>query len=166
MSQQKCFTSRHVCTDMSAGEKVILLAIKFLTNSPMMKRQFDIAFKKEVLDYMENENKSAYKAAHHFSAKHKYCFSEKLFQNWNKNKDRIRETHSAKKRAIGGGRKPTLEELEHLLSDEIIELRISKYKVTRAFIADRARMLAAENGKEGFKASFPFSAEGFKASNR
>jgi hypothetical protein len=102
---------------------------------------------------MENENKSAYRAAQHFSAKYNYCFSEKLFQNWNKNKDGIRETHSTKKRAIGGGQKPTLEELKHLLADEIIELRISKYKVTKAFIADRARMLAAENRKEGFKAS-------------
>jgi protease II len=64
-------------------------------------------FKKEVLNYMENENKSAYKAAQHFSAKHK-----KLFQNWNKNKDRIRETHSAKKRAIGGGRKPTFDQMD------------------------------------------------------
>jgi len=36
--------------------------------------------------------------------------------------------------------------MEEIIKDEIIELRIQRIKVTRAFIADRARLLAEENG--------------------
>lgn len=119
----------------------------------MKKRTFDVSFKKDVLDYMEQENCSAYKAAKHFSALHRCVYSEQMFGNWKKRAESLRATPSSKKRAVGGGRKPALEGLEEILADEVIDLRINKYKVTRAFIADRARMLAIDHGIDDFKAS-------------
>lgn len=119
----------------------------------MKKRTFEVSFKKEVLDYMENEGCSAYKAARHFSSLHKCNYVEQMFRNWKKQAETIRATPSIKKRATGGGRKPCLIGLEEILADEVVDLRINKYKVTRAFIADRARMLACDHNIDDFKAS-------------
>lgn len=52
-----------------------------------------------------------------------------------------------------GERNPNLDELEQLVTDKIIELRISVDKVTRAFIVDSARLMASENGKTDFGTS-------------
>jgi hypothetical protein len=43
--------------------------------------------------------------------------------------------------------------VEDILADEVVDLRINKYKVTRAYIADWARMLAADHAIDDFKAS-------------
>jgi hypothetical protein len=102
---------------------------------------------------METENCSAYKAAKHFSALHRCVFSEQMFGNWKRRAESIKATHSSKKRASGGGRRPTLDGVEDILADEVVDLLINKCKVTRAYIADRARMLAADDAIDDFKVS-------------
>ena len=119
----------------------------------MKKRTFDISFKKSVIQYVESEECSPYKAAKHFSELHDTYYSETMFSNWIKQKENIKATSSNKKRSHGAGRKPTLVNIEDIIADEVVYLRINKYKVTRAFIADRARTLAYENEIIDFKAS-------------
>jgi hypothetical protein len=87
----------------------------------MKKRTFDVSFKNDVLDYMETENCSVYKAAKHFSALHRCVFSEQMFGNWKRHAESIKATHSSKKRASGGGRRPTLDGVEDMLADEVVE---------------------------------------------
>ena len=60
------------------------------------------------------------------------------------------------RRVKGAGRKPVLAELEQVLADEIVEMRILKLKVSRIFIAERAKKLAEESrmlATESFKAT-------------
>ena len=109
----------------------------------MKKRTFDISFKKSVIEYVEREKCSAYKASKYFSELHDCFYSETMFCNWVKQKENIKATSSNKKRSHGAGRKPTLLNIEDIVADEVVYLRINKYKVTRAFIVDRARMLAS-----------------------
>ena len=58
-----------------------------------------------------------------------------------------------KKRCSGAGRPPLLGELENLLYDEIIEMRIQKMKVTRSFIRVGAKLMAEESNIADFVAS-------------
>ena len=75
----------------------------------------------------------------------------------NGKKERSKDTSNTgatKKRSVGGGRKPKLEDIEDVLADEIVNLRLQKLKVTRTFIRERAKQMAEEaNIGEEFKAS-------------
>jgi hypothetical protein len=72
---------------------------------------------------------------------------------WYKSKNKLIVAHPQKKRSQGGGRKLKLGELEELITTEVVDLRLQKCKVSRQFIADRAKSLAESNGIEDFKAS-------------
>jgi len=111
----------------------------------MPKRTFDVSFKKEVIEYIDHHGTTAYDACKFFSARDKFHYNEANFYSWYKNRDQLLATGNSKKRASGGGRKPVLGELEDVLADEIIEMRIQKMKVTRSFISDRATEIAREN---------------------
>ena len=98
------------------------------------------------MEYMTATGSTPYKAAKHFSEREGEHFSESMFRQWKQNGESIICQKKSRKRTMVGGRKPKLGDMEDLIRDEVVELRISKQKVTRAFIADRARMLAAEIG--------------------
>ena len=110
----------------------------------MKKRTLTVAFKHEVLTFMEAGN-SGHRAAQHFSARDHCAYDEAMFRQWWRAKDAIQATGASRLRVKGGGRKSTLGSLEEVLADEIIELRICKVKVTRGFIAARARAMAEEH---------------------
>ena len=109
------------------------------------KRTFDISFKREVLEYID-EGHTVYQACKFFSHRDKFVYNEGNFYNWNRNRDKILGTSLTKKRVKGGGRRPLLGELEDILANEIVEIRLNKLKVTRSFIQDRAAVIAEENG--------------------
>lgn len=110
----------------------------------MKKRTFSIAFKKEVIAYME-QGHSCYGAMKHFDERDRYNYSQSMFQQWFLNREKIKSQAPSMLRASGGGRKALLGSLEEILMDEIIELRIMKTKVTRSFISDRAVSLAQQH---------------------
>lgn len=110
----------------------------------MKKQAFPISFKKEVIEYME-QGKSCYKAAKYFSERDGIHYNRSMFQQWFKNRKAIKNQSSSMKRVSGGGRKTSLGDLEELILDEILELRLMKVKVTRTFISDRAIDLARSN---------------------
>ena len=116
------------------------------------KRTFTLAFKQEVLRYTETHACSVYATRKYFSTRDNYPYDQSMFYQWHANKEKILDSGSSRRRVAGGGRKPLLQDLENLIADEVVELRIQKIKVTRAFIADRARLLAEEHGIE-FRAS-------------
>lgn len=110
----------------------------------MTKKSLTIAFKKEVLDYIQSGN-SCYKAAKHFSQRDKCVYCPSMFRQWCKNRESIRSQSNTMKRIKGGGRKTSMGELEDRILSEVIELRLMKIKVTRTFISDRAISLGEEN---------------------
>ncbi len=71
-----------------------------------------------------------------------------MFHQWYKSRDALRSVSASKKQASGAGQKPILENLEEVLADEVIHLHLQKVKVTRTFIADRARQIAVDNNLE------------------
>lgn len=109
------------------------------------KRSYQLKFKREVIDYMES-GKSSREAVTYFGGRDNCSYDSGVFRQWFRNKDEIRSGNQDQRRVGGGGTKPVLGSLEELLYDEIIELRISKLKVTRKFIANRALELAREAG--------------------
>jgi hypothetical protein len=77
-----------------------------------------------------------------------------MFHRWVRQQEAIKSsTNVLQTRICVAGRKPLLEDLEYLISDEVTELRIQGFKVTRLWITDRAKMLALEYNIEDFKAS-------------
>ena len=109
------------------------------------KRTYSIAFKREVVEFINFPGNNIYKATKHFSERDSKEYKHGLFSQWKKNAEAIVESKPLAKRVPGGGRKPVLGALEESIFDEIVEMRIAKIKVTRGFIADRARMLAINN---------------------
>jgi hypothetical protein len=99
-----------------------------------------ISFKRQVIAYM-NEGHTAYNAAKQFSDRDKVDYDPYMFHQWYKKKNAER---ALKKCLSGGGRKPVLCDIEDLLADEIIKLRLLKMKVTRTFICDHARQMAQD----------------------
>ena len=122
--------------------------------TPHQKRTtYSITFKKEVIAYMD-EGHSPYRAWKHFTNRDNIDYDHSLFYQWHKRREDISITMATKKRAAGGGRKLKLEEIEDILADEIVNLRLQKLKVTRTFIREQSKQMAEEaNTGEEFKAS-------------
>lgn len=114
---------------------------------------YSISFKREVIQYMESNQVTAYQAVKYFNAKDDYTYDQSMFRRWFKKREQIKSTTVTKKRLPGAGRKPALDGLEEMLADEIVELRLLKLKVTRSFIAMRGKMLALDAGLDAFKSS-------------
>ncbi len=110
----------------------------------MAKRTYTIAFKREVIAFMVRTGETAYAARKYFSDRDGFEYDVSLFYQWYKKKDVLMSACATKKRASGGGRKPRLANMEDLLADEIINLRLQNVKVSRSFIANRARQIAAD----------------------
>ena len=112
---------------------------------------FTIAFKKEVIAFMDEGN-SPYRAWKYFSNRDNTEYDHSIFYQWKKRREDISITGATKKRSVGRGRKPKLEDIEDILADEIINLWLQKLKVTRTFIRKRAKQMAEEaNIGEEFK---------------
>ena len=110
----------------------------------MTKRTYTIAFKQEVIEFMDRNN-TAYQAAKFFGSRNKTTYDSSMFRQWYKRRNQIKHGSVSMKRIPGGGRKPALGALEEILATEIVELRIMKVKVTRKYICDRARTIADES---------------------
>lgn len=118
----------------------------------MPKRTYDIAFKKEVCEYIRNGH-TVNEAVKYYSERDQTTFADNLFYHWSKNTDKILVARSSSKRIEGAGRKPLLVDLEGRILQEIVQLSNMKLKVTRSFIANRAKVLAVESNINGFRAS-------------
>ena len=116
------------------------------------RRNFSISFKREVVKYI-NEDHTAYQAVKFFENKYKARYTESNFRRWYENRQLINQQPTTRKRLVGAGRKPILGELEDVLYDEVIELRLANVKVTRRFLRDRALHLASERQDVTFDAS-------------
>jgi len=113
---------------------------------------YPMTFKKEVVAFME-QGHSPYAAKKHFSERDKKDYDSSIFYQWKKKREDIKITGATKKRVNGAGRKPKLDDMEDILSDEVVNLRLQKFKVTRTFIRERAQQMADEAQIEGFKGS-------------
>jgi hypothetical protein len=109
---------------------------------------YSMAFKKEVLQHMEEYSLNVHQTWKYFCLKDNFNYEQSMFYQWKRNATAIMKAAPTKKRIPSGGRKPALGILEDIIADEIVELRIQKLKVTRDYIRDRARELAFESGIE------------------
>lgn len=119
---------------------------------PKLKRkQFTIAFKKEVLDWINaDDNRTAYQAAQHFGN-----ITQATIRGWVRQADEIESFQLTKRarRVPGAGRKALLEEFETLIVDMILMERAEKHRVRRSDVLRWARGIARENNIDNFKAS-------------
>ena len=83
--------------------------------------QISVAFKKEVIVYMEEKNCNPHQAYLHFSKKG-FDYDESSYYQWWKKKDTLKQV--SKKRCSGAGCPTMLGTLEDLIYDKIVEMRI------------------------------------------
>ena len=117
------------------------------------RRSVSISLKKEVISYIEDNNCSVHKAYTHFTRTRGLNYSESQFYQWWRKKEEINGVSVSKKRCYGAGRPTILGNMEELLFDVIVDMRIRKMKVTRTFVQAQATILAQGNNIDGFKAS-------------
>ncbi len=98
---------------------VVLLSLK----TKMAKRSYTIAFKWEVIAFMDRTGETAYSACKYFSDRDGFEYDISIFYQWYKKRDDLMSLGATNKRALGAGRKPNMEDL---LADEIINLRLQK----------------------------------------
>ncbi len=87
----------------------------------MTKRAYSIAFKKEVIEFMQHGN-TAWATAKHLGDCDKTFYDPSMLRQWYKKGDEILLNSVVKKRISGADQKPELGDLEETLSDEIHKL--------------------------------------------
>eukprot|EP00644_Phytophthora_capsici_P002937 jgi/Phyca11/102890/e_gw1.7.1055.1 len=109
--------------------------------------------KREVIDWIKaNCPQAPSRAATYFKNTRGWVVSPQV-RYWWKQRDEIREASPTQLRLSGGGAKPQLDAVEDTLFDLIIQRRVLKLKVSRAWIQAKARELAHVEGHENFVAS-------------
>lgn len=108
---------------------------------PRSRQAIPIWRKQEVIQWIaeEGENKPS-RAEAHFRAKG-LDVDGAAIRKWWRCRDEIMAAKPHQKRLSGGGRKPISVDMEVLLYDEIIDKRLRKEKVTRAWIMDMAQAI-------------------------
>ena len=97
----------------------------------MTKRVFTLAFNKEVIRFVE-EGHSFYEAVQYFEQLDNVHYDRSMFRQWYLNRANIDSCSIVtKKRVKGAGRKPLLGNLEEIIYNQVIEMRIQKIKVKR-----------------------------------
>ena len=119
-------------------------------------RQVLLAFKQEVVEYIEEKKCTAHAAYLYFSRVKNMHYDKSNYYQWYKNKDKIMDMTKNKKRCKGAGRPTILQGLEDILFDQIVEMRLRKMKVMRTLVRGLAAKLADEKGVKDFKASSGF----------
>jgi hypothetical protein len=125
----------------------------------MPKRKYSLAFKQEVLDYIQVTGATSYAAWQYFCQRDRFIYTQSMFNKWNKNRDLIESQvasgYAEMARIRGGGRKPLLATAEALIRDEVNDIleKRSDFKVTRQFIRKRALEIARSLGIKDFIAS-------------
>jgi hypothetical protein len=82
---------------------------------------YPMTFKKEVVAFME-QGHSPYAAKKHFSERDKKDYDSSIFYQWKKKREDIKITGATKKRVNGAGMRPKLDDMEDILSDEVVNL--------------------------------------------
>jgi len=84
----------------------------------MTRRTYKIAFKKEVLAYI-NAGRTAYSAAVYFGNRDRCTYDASMIYQWKKNEEKILndKLKVSRNRVRGAGRKPVLQDLEEALAD-------------------------------------------------
>ena len=93
------------------------------------RRQIPASFKQEVIAYIETNKCSPHAAYVHFSKTQKMDYSESMYYQWYRNKEKIKTLSKSSKRCKGAGRAPQLSDLEEVLFDKVVEMHTQKMKV-------------------------------------
>ena len=81
------------------------------------RRQVSLAFKQEVVEYIEEKKCTAHAAYLYFSRVKNMHYDRSNYYQWYKNKDKIMGMTKNKKRCKGTGRPPLLQGLADILFD-------------------------------------------------
>lgn len=126
------------------------------------RRSFNVEFKKQVLAWLDEDGqRTAYQAALQFKG-----VSQSTIRGWILSRDEIESFQLSKraKRIPGAGRRPLLEEYEHIIADAVRTERAEKKRVRRSDVMKWAKQVARENEVADFKASAKWL-EGFLSRN-
>ena len=105
--------------------------------SAKRKRNYTVAFKLQVVESAERTtNRETGRI---------FGVDEKRVREWKLQKQRLKETNSAKKRLIGGGVKPKYPELEEALAAYIEEMRSRNLRVTTKAVQRKALELLSSS---------------------
>ncbi|KUF76920.1 hypothetical protein AM588_10000019 [Phytophthora nicotianae] len=108
---------------------------------PARRKSVELSIKKQALDWIATEGGGVPSRAEAHFRQRGWRISAACFREWWRKRDEILAAAGSRRRLEGGGRRPVLGELEDTLVDMIYDLRISKEKVTREWIAAQAREL-------------------------
>jgi hypothetical protein len=127
-------------------------AVGSSSSSAIRRKSIPLSMKKQAIEWILGPGKGVpSRAEKHFSALN-WDVSASSFRKWWKNRDKIMNDASTKKRISGGGRKPYLEESEERLLVIVIQERAKKDRVTRKWIAKTAQHMF-QRTNASFKAS-------------
>ncbi|ETI39625.1 hypothetical protein F443_14791 [Phytophthora nicotianae P1569] len=108
---------------------------------PARRKSVELSIKKQALDWIATEGGGVPSRAEAHFRQRGWRISAACFREWWRKRDEILAAAGSRRRLEGGGRRPVFGELEDTLVDMIYDLRISKEKVTREWIAAQAREL-------------------------
>lgn len=91
---------------------------------PPKRRTYDVAFKKEVIRYID-DNHTRHDAWRHFSERDRFQYDESMFYQWYAKRHERLDISGNKKRARGAGRRPLLREIEDIISDKIVRMTLT-----------------------------------------
>ena len=117
----------------------------------IVRRPVRNALKRKYLEYVAENNVSAYRAWKHFKKEHPNI-KENQVRAWIKVKDEI-QARSRGSRIAGAGRPPASQTMEEILFEFIFEKRMAKEQVKKPLVKKRAVELSQEMGLPNFKAS-------------
>jgi hypothetical protein len=122
------------------------------TQLGIKRKSIPLSQKKEAIEWIMGPGKGVpSRAEKHFSELN-WDVSASSFRKWWKNRDKIMNDTSTKKRITGGGRKPYLEDSEEKILVAVIHERAKKERVTRKWIAKTAQQMFQHTNSQ-FKAS-------------
>ena len=85
----------------------LLTSSTMWTVVPMVKRAYNVAFKKEAISYTESGH-TVYDVCRHFGARDHFEYDPSMFYQWQRNKEQVQEQGATSKQVSGEGRKPLL----------------------------------------------------------
>ncbi|KAE8891608.1 hypothetical protein PF010_g10072 [Phytophthora fragariae] len=99
---------------------------------PAKRKSIEISIKQQAIEWIATEGGGVPSRAEAHFRKRGWRITASCFRQWWRDRDQILAEHGARRRIVGGGRRPLLGAVEDALIDLVYEKRIRKEKVSRS----------------------------------